>query len=113
LKRRLRGTEILNVGSVGSPFDGDIRASFGQLELVGGRWRTRIVRLAYDRASAGRDFHDSGFIEEGGPLARIVFEEWRRARLLMPTWHREYRDAVRAGDLGLGTAVDLFLRRLD
>jgi predicted phosphodiesterase len=113
LKRRVRGTEILNVGSVGSPFDGDTRASYGQLELVGGRWRTRIVRLAYDRESAERDFHDSGFIAEGGPLARIVFEEWRRARLLMPTWHREYRDAVRAGDLGLGTAVELFLRRLD
>jgi predicted phosphodiesterase len=113
LKRHFEGVDILNVGSVGSPFDGDVRASYGQLELRDGRWHTRILRLDYARDRAERDFHESGFISEGGALARIVFEEWRRARLLMPTWHRHYLSAVRAGHVSLDTAVDQFLASLD
>jgi predicted phosphodiesterase len=109
LKRRFRGTDILNVGSVGSPFDGDTRSSYAQLELRGGCWCTRILRVAYDRGRTERDFEDSGFIDDGGPLARIIFEEWRRARLLMPTWHHRYMTAVRNGDLTLTQAVDDFL----
>lgn len=110
LTRCFRGIDILNVGSVGSPFDGDTRASYGQLELRDRRWRTRILRLSYDRARTERDFYDSGFNDQGGPLARIVFEEWRSARLLMPLWHQAYGDAVRAGDITLESAVDSFLR---
>jgi len=113
LKRYFEGVEILNVGSVGSPFDGDVRASYGQLELRHGRWYTRIVRLEYARDRAERDFHDSGFLDEGGDLARVVFEEWRRARLLMPTWHRLYLSAVRDGGISLDAAVDQFLASLD
>jgi len=112
LQRHFKGIDILNVGSVGSPFDGDIRASYGQLELLGGRWHTRIVRLAYDRRRTERDFLESGFLTDGGPLARIVFEEWRRAQLLMPTWHEHYLPAVRAGEVGLGRSVDLFLESI-
>lgn len=110
LLRRYRGVDILNVGSVGSPFDGDVRASYGRLELRDGRWRARIERIPYDRAAAERDFVDSGFLDQAGPLARIVLDEWRSARLLMPAWHRRYREAVRAGDIGLEESVDEFLR---
>jgi hypothetical protein len=112
LSRTLGGLQILNVGSAGSPFDADPRASYGQLERRGGQWRTRILRLPYDRARSERDFVDSGFLEQGGPLARIIFEEWRRARLLMPSWHRRYRDAVRNQDITLDRAVTEFLRSL-
>lgn len=112
LERRLNGIQILNVGSVGSPFDGDPRASYGQLEYRDGRWKTRILRLAYDRARTERDFLESGFIDEGGPLARIVYEEWRRARLLMPTWHQRYRKAVCDGEIARDLAVTDFLKSL-
>ncbi|MCG6861276.1 MAG: metallophosphatase family protein [Chromatiaceae bacterium] len=113
LQRRHGNTEILNVGSVGSPFDGDVRASYGQLELRGGRWRTRILRLAYDRERTERDFEESGFVEQGGPLARIIFEEWRQARVLLAGWHHRYRDAVRRGDVTLERSVDDYLGSLD
>jgi hypothetical protein len=105
LQRIVNGIHVLNVGSVGSPFDGDPRGSYGQLEYGRGRWRARVVRLPYDRHRTERDFLESGFIDEGGPLARIVYEEWRRARLLMPTWHERYRPAVQAGTLSLERAV--------
>ena len=98
--------------SVGSPFDGDVRSSYGQLELRGGRWHTHIVRLDYDRAAAERDFDDSGFMDCAGPLARIIFEEWRGARLLMSAWNQRYRKAVLNAEIGLEQAVDDFLRAI-
>jgi predicted phosphodiesterase len=113
LERKLGGTQILNVGSVGSPFDGDVRASYGQLELRGGRWRTRIARLAYDRPRTERDFLESGFVEQGGPLARIIFEEWRQARVLLAVWHRRYGKPVKSGEITLESAVNQFLQSLD
>lgn len=113
LERTLGDMQILNVGSVGSPFDGDVRASYGQMELRDGRWHTRILRLPYDRALTERDFAESGFIEQGGPLAWIILEEWRRARLFMPEWHRCYRRAVRNEEITLERSVTEFLRSLD
>jgi predicted phosphodiesterase len=113
LQRLIDGIQVVNVGSVGSPFDGDPRASYGQMEYVRGRWQSRIVRLGYDRQRTARDFWESGFFDEGGPLAWIVFEEWRRARLLMPTWNKRYRPAVRARGISLEQAVSAFLTTLD
>ncbi len=112
MTRVLDGTPILNVGSVGSPFDGDPRGSYALLEMHGGRWSWEIVRFDYDRERAERDFLDSGFIEEGGPLTRILFEEWRQARLLMPSWRRDYEPAVLAGERPLGPTVEAFLAEM-
>jgi len=113
MERNLGSSRILNVGSVGSPFDGDVRASYGQLEHRNGRWHTRILRLPYDRARTERDFRDAGFVEQGGPLARIIFEEWRQARVFLAIWHRRYGEAVRGGEISLEHAVSEFLRSLD
>ncbi|MGQ9660411.1 MAG: metallophosphoesterase family protein [Thermochromatium sp.] len=113
LERVLDGLPILNVGSVGSPFDGDPRGSFALLTFEQGRWRWEIVRFTYDRHQAARDFDDLGFIEQGGPLARILFEEWKRARSLMPLWRRDFESAVLAGERALQPAVDEFLATLD
>jgi predicted phosphodiesterase len=113
LERVLDGTPILNVGSVGSPFDGDPRGSYAQLEWHGGRWHWQILRFDYDRDQAQRDFLESGFIEEGGPLARILYEEWRQARLFMPLWRRDFEPAVLAGERALEPAVQDFLAQLD
>lgn len=113
LQRRFGATQILNVGSVGSPFDGDTRVSYGQLTYRHGLWDTQIVRLPYDRDQTEREFRQSGFIDEGGPLAAIIYEEWRRAELLMPHWHRRYRDAVLEGRISLDRAVKEFLDGLD
>ena len=112
LERQLGATRILNVGSVGSPFDGDPRGSYAQLEHRGGRWHSRIVRLSYDRDRTERDFHASGMFDGGGPLARILFEEWRRARGLMSQWRSDHEQAVLAGTRSLTAAVDAFLASL-
>lgn len=111
-QRRFRGIDVVNVGSVGSPFDGDERASYGRFEFRGGRWHTELVRRAYDREATERAFRESGFIENGGPLARIIYEEWRRADMLIRHWVREYQAAVTAGEIGLQQSVDTFLARI-
>lgn len=113
LVRMLDGTPILNVGSVGSPFDGDPRGSLARLTFARGGWQWEIQRFHYDRERAERDFWDLGFIDQGGPLARILYEEWRRARLLMPLWRRDFEPAVLAGEYALERSVDLFLKSLD
>lgn len=112
LERIVNGTQVLNVGSVGSPFDQDPRGSYARLEWRGRRWHWEIVRFDYDREQSDRDFWVSGFIEEGGPLARILYEEWRQARLLMPRWRLEYEPAVLAGELNLEVGVREFLRQV-
>ncbi len=112
LERQFGGTQILNVGSVGAPFDGDVRASYGQLVFQHGAWHTQIVRLAYDRAQTERTFRHSGFLDQGGPLAQLIYQEWRRASPLMPHWHRRYGAAVLGGQISLEQAVREFLAEL-
>jgi predicted phosphodiesterase len=112
LERVVDGTQILNVGSVGSPFDGDPRGSLALLEWRQGTWHREIRRFEYDRDRTDRDFRQSGFIDEGGPLARILYEEWRLARLLMPKWRADYEPAVVAGERPLGPAVGDFLKEI-
>jgi putative phosphoesterase len=112
LIRQLGKTQIINVGSAGSPFDGDKRASYGQLRYHKGTWRAKIIRLPYDRQAAEQDYFDSGFLEKGGPMARLIFEEWCRAQGFMPQWHRYLQGRPLKDMRDLETALDSFLKRL-
>lgn len=112
LWRRFQGIDILNIGSVGSPFDGDVRASYGQLEWRDGRWHCGIIRLDYDRHAADLAFAETGFLDLGGPLARIVYAEWLLARPLINGWHHRFGEAVRRGEVCPDWAVDVYLREL-
>jgi hypothetical protein len=111
-QRRIQGMDVVNVGSVGSPFDGDVRGSYGRFTWRGGRWHTELVRFPYDRERAARDFEISGFLDEGGPLARIIYLEWKRASLLIGGWRERYQAAVLAGEISLATSVDQYLREI-
>ena len=112
LQRQIKQTTILNLGSAGSPFDGDVRGSFAELIWAGDHWQTGVLRFDYDREKARRDWFDSGFYDEGGPIARLIYEEWYRAKSLIPFWHQRYRDAVLRGDISADAAVDEFLSQL-
>lgn len=112
-RRRTQGMEIVNVGSVGSPFDGDPRGSFGQFVYRHGAWHSEIVRFDYDREQAARDFQDSGFLDAGGPLARLIFIEWQRAVPLTGGWRQRYEAAVLNDELDLDRSVTEYLASLD
>ncbi len=109
LHRYYHGTEIVNVGSAGSPFDQDVRASYGRFQFSNGQWLAEIRRLDYDRSRADNDFYLSGFLDNSGPLGRIIYQEWKQATLLMPAWKQSYREAVRQGRISLANSVSDFL----
>lgn len=109
LVRTIDDTLVVNAGAVGLPFDGDWRASYAQLEWCGGAWSARIVRLEYDRQQAERDFFETGFVEEAGPLALLILDELRTARSRLYQWTVEYQQPTLDGEISLEDAVHNFL----
>lgn len=105
-------TRVINVGSVGLPFDLDHRACYARFELVEQTWIVELVRLDYDRARAEQDFHDSGFLDEGGPLARLVLDELHSAESRLFQWMQKYFARVQRGEIGVQQAADEFLREM-
>ncbi len=109
LVRRIDGTTIMNVGAVGLPFDGDTRACYGQLTWNGVCWRADVIRVPYDLSRTRQDFYDTGFIAEGGPIAKIILDELENARSLLYWFAVESESRVLSGELTVEQAVDLFL----
>ncbi len=111
LVRRVNGTLVVNVGAVGMPFDGDPRASYGQLTWQSGGWQAKIARVAYDRRQTEHDYIDTGFLDEGGALARLMLVELQRARSQLFQWALDYEAPVLAGELSMDESVNRFLAR--
>jgi predicted phosphodiesterase len=109
LLRTFGETQIVNVGSVGTPMDGDPRASYGRMLFHHGCWRVEIRRVAYDRAQTERDFHQSGFVDASGSFGEIILNEFREARILAGSWMRLYHPLVVAGELSVAEAVSRHL----
>jgi predicted phosphodiesterase len=110
--RHFNGNLVVNTGSVGQPFDGDPRAAYGRLTFTRGRWRAEIARVAYNRSRAEQDFADSGFVDECGPLARLILREFIECRMLVGPWMKVYREAVRSRQLTVTEAVEEYLASL-
>jgi putative phosphoesterase len=109
LVRTIDETLVVNVGAVGLPFDGDPRASYAQLTWQANRWEAEIVRVDYDRAQADRDFDETGFIDQAGPIAALIRDELAQARSNLFEWARDYEAAVVAGHLSMADSVTRFL----
>ena len=109
LVRTIDETLVVNVGAVGLPFDLDPRACYAQLTWQAGRWAAEIVRVEYDRAQADRDFDETGFIEEAGPIALLIRDELAQARSNLFEWSRDYEAAVVAGQMTMAESVQRFL----
>lgn len=109
LIRDVNGTLVVNAGSIGLPFDGDNRTSYAQLTQNGSGWKSKIIRLNYDQAAAREDFYSSGFIPDGGPLAKLVLTELDLAWPQLSSWFMKYETAYLNNEIGLSEAVDEFL----
>lgn len=109
LMRRVDGTLVVNIGSVGSSFDDDRRAGYGQFIWCNGQWAAEIVRIEYDYDQLEEDYVRSGFLVEGGALAQLMLVELRKARGLIHRWASQYEDAVLQGHLSLEESVRLIL----
>ena len=109
LIRRVDETIVVNVGSVGSPFDGDIRACYAQLTWVNEAWHAKIIRLNYDRSKTERDYIWTGFLEGAGPLAALMLLEFQQARAHIHLFFRQYDRAILSSEITLSDAVMEYL----
>ena len=100
---------VVNAGSVGLPFDLDPRACYAQLTWQADYWMAEIIRVGYDRAQADRDFDETGFMAEAGPIALLIRDELAQARSNLFAWTRDYEAAVVAGRMTMAESVTRFL----
>jgi len=107
--RKWEKTTIINTGSVGLPFDGNLRASYAQLTYHNQSWQGKIVRIDYDQKAAEDDFYTSGFIPQGGALADLILAELRLGWPQLSKWFRRYETAILAGEISPQEAVAEFL----
>ena len=113
LIRRLDNTLVVNVGSVGMPFDGDSRAAYAQLTRRDNQIQAQIVRLDYARDLTKRDFYETGFTPDAGPLTEIMMAEFLHSRPYLHIWMRDYQEAVLTGALAIGQAVEIYLEKIE
>ncbi|MCB0117041.1 MAG: metallophosphoesterase family protein, partial [Caldilineaceae bacterium] len=76
MQRRIDGKHVLNGGSVGMPYNGDPRAQYLILDLVAdghaARWQPTFRQVDYDRSAIEQAFHQSGMLDAGGPISRLM-----------------------------------------
>ncbi|NNJ13202.1 metallophosphoesterase family protein [Chloroflexales bacterium ZM16-3] len=107
--RQVDATLLVNVGSVGLPFDGDTRAAYARLTLSRGGWAADIRRVAYDVAISERAFVEGGAMEAIGPMAEIMLRELRTGTSLMFDFLPRYSPPIHAGEISVADAVRAFL----
>jgi predicted phosphodiesterase len=107
--RSLNNTLIINAGSAGLPFDLDPRPAYAQLLWRRGKWQADIIRIEYDRAQTERDYYETGYLEDGGPLTRIVQFELATARSLLYSWAEKYQALATAGLITVEESVREYL----
>ncbi len=74
--RPWRDATIVTSGSVGLPLDGRPTAKFVLLERdVAGNWRFEHRAVPYDVERTVRRFRESGYLEVGGAMARLMLRE--------------------------------------
>lgn len=110
--RWLDGVLVVNAGSVGLPFDHNTQLTYAQLTWRDGNWQAQIIRLAYDLDRAERDFHDTGYLENAGPLAQLVKIELNTASSHLYNWAVEYQDLALEGKISVEESVRQYLSRL-
>lgn len=111
--RRLGGTLVANVGSVGLPFDGDRRAAYARLTRGRAGWRAQIVRLPYDLAATERAFREGGMLAASGPHGPLMLRELQTATSLLYDFVPAYHERIMAGAISADEAVSEYLARVD
>lgn len=60
-QRITEGKTIINVGSVGLPFDGIPKASYAMVDISSGRLETMLVRVPYDTEKVCKQYTEAGY----------------------------------------------------
>jgi putative phosphoesterase len=99
--QKINGCLALNPGSVAFPLNGTIGAQYAIMEWVIDHWEANIRTVQYNLQEIKDAFVESGFVKEGGPLARILLYSINTGKDMMGMFLRfmyqlaykeEYRD---------------------
>ncbi len=112
LMREVDATLVVNVGSVGLPFNGDARAQFGIFTWQNSAWKAELRQMEYDREATYRAFETGGFLKNGGPLARVILHEVETARPHLGPWVRAFAESVRGGEMSVTQATEQYFAEL-
>jgi predicted phosphodiesterase len=100
---------IVNLGAVGLPLDGHLSAQFALLEKHQDGWHARHLAVPYDVDATIRRFRESGYLEAGGPMARLFLREVATATHHFVPFLRHYGHAIREQRIDLNDAINRFL----
>jgi putative phosphoesterase len=109
LQRQVGPTQVFNVGSVGFPFDGDLRAAYGVLDWTEGEWSTELRRVPYPVETVVESLRSPEFDQGFGPLVKIIQRELQTARPHLTLFTLTFLPRVRSGEFGIHEAVNIYL----
>lgn len=78
--RETPGGLVVNVGSVGLPFNGDPRAQYAIFTHKDGHWQVELRQVDYDREAFLKTYKTTGFMDAAGVTAHLLVHEIRNAR---------------------------------
>lgn len=79
MDRQLAAGRVVNVGSVGLPFNRDQRAQYGLFAFDGEQWSVELRGVPYDSDELLAAYQTTGFLESGGVTAQLLELEVRNA----------------------------------
>jgi len=109
MTKTFEDTLLINTGSVGQPLDGDSRAAYGRFFLLGNEPMGEIKRVVYDKQQAEKDFFESGFMEHGGPVCKLIFLEHKHNDRIVGPFMRQYLAAIKSRQISIFDAVKKFI----
>lgn len=93
----------------GQDFHGHVAAQFTMLSKMAAGWRVQHHAVPYDVAATVRRFRESGYMEAGGPMARLFLREIATVTHHFLPFVKRYGQAIQSGALPVETAVERFL----
>ncbi len=107
--RQLKGGLVVNVGSVGLPFNRDRRAQYAILSWDGSGWSAELQQVEYDLEKTLTAYRDSGFLEAGGVTAELLrLELLHAAPYLVPFLKWAEAVGTPAESSSLGDFLDFY-----
>jgi predicted phosphodiesterase len=104
------GTRVIeSLGSVGLPLDGTPQAKYGIAENHGEDWHFSRHQVAYNQAGAIKRFINSGYLEVGGPIAKIALRELQTSKDHLNLFLTNYDRWSQHKTLSMSQAVDAFV----
>ncbi len=78
--KRFEDRVVVNVGSVGMPFNGDPRAQYAVFEGAGTTFDVELRQVEYDRSAIYDVYESTGFLANGNATSHLLHVELQTAR---------------------------------